>query len=125
MLKIFQKFFMKNLDYKKEEYRGTIKQIMKVRGLRTISLANYNAWLENPVNEESGIHSLKLNLQDGYVNIYGYRRTKTNKLVCGDVIDNAPASLYKEAYDQVNEIIKNEARIPMKVRKNILVGLCR
>ena len=125
MLKFFEKLFMKKLDYKKEEYRGTIKQIMKVRGLRTISLANYNEWLENPVNEESGIHSLKLNLQDGYVNIDGYRRTKTNKWVCGDIIDNAPASLYKEAYDMVNEIITNEARIPGKVRRNILVSLAR
>lgn len=116
---------MKTPDYAKEQYRGTIKQIMKVRGLRTISLANYEKWLDNDVDPKSAVYSLKLNLQDGYVNIYGYRVTKTGKYACGDVIDNAPAALYKQAYDLVNEIIKNEAKIPSKVRKNILVGLSR
>lgn len=116
---------MKTPDYAKEQYRGTIKQIMKVRGLRTISLANYEKWLDNDVDPKNAVYSLKLNLQDGYVNIYGYRVTKTGKYACGDVIDNAPAALYKQAYDLVNEIIKNEAKIPSKVRKNILVGLSR
>lgn len=125
LTKLLNYFRMKTPDYAKEQYRGTIKQIMKVRGLRTISLANYEKWLDNDVDPKSAVYSLKLNLQDGYVNIYGYRVTKTGKYACGDVIDNAPAALYKQAYDLVNEIIKNEAKIPSKVRKNILVGLSR
>ena len=35
---------MKKFDLKKEELRGSIKQLMSVRGLRMINLANYNAW---------------------------------------------------------------------------------
>ena len=115
----------KRFNYDKEEYRGTIKQIMKVRGLRTISLANYDKFMGNAVNFDTEPHSLKLNLQDGYVNIYAYRRMSENRLVCGDVIDNASAELYKRAYEKVKEIIANEDKIPSKVKKNILVSLCR
>jgi hypothetical protein len=46
----------KTLNYEKELYRGAIKQIMKVRGLRTISLANYNKWLG--VTDNKIIHSV-------------------------------------------------------------------
>ena len=54
--------FFKNMrtkkvtNYQKEEYRGTIKQIMKVRGLRTISLANYNDWSGKKNDYANGIH---------------------------------------------------------------------
>lgn len=90
---------MKTPNYQKEQYRGTIKQIMKVRGLRTISLANYNKW----VNEASvnGVHSLKLDIQDGYMNIYGYSKSGR----CGDVINDAPAELYESVFNQVNDIL--------------------
>lgn len=115
----------KRFNYDKEEYRGAIKQIMKVRGLRTISLANYDKWIGRAVDYKTEPHSLKLNLQDGYVNIYAYKRMESNRLICGDIIDNGSAELYKNAYEKVKEIIANEGKIPSKVKKNILVSLCR
>jgi len=115
---------MKNLNYQKEQYRGTIKQIMKVRGLRTISLANYNAWKGNKPGS-NGIHSLKLDLQDGYLNIYQYQTNGRGNLVCGQAVQDAPASLYESAYKQVMNIISDEHSIPYRVRKNILVRLAR
>ena len=117
----------KNTNYKKEEYRGTLKQIMKVRGLRTISLHNYNSWLGNENQTASGIHSLKLDLQSGYLNIYGYRTAaKSGRLMCSpDAIENASADVYKSVYQNVMSILDNEANIPAKVRKNILVRMAR
>lgn len=125
-MNIFKKLFspMKTLNYQKEQYRGTIKQIMKVRGLRTISLANYNVWkgMEPGAN---GIHSLKLDIQDGYLNIYGYQVNGKGNLTCGQAIQDAPESLYEKAYKQVMNLINDEAKIPYRVRKNILVKLAR
>ena len=113
-------------DYQKEQYRGTIKQIMKVRGLRTISLANYNDWKGVATNPNTDVHSLKLDLQDGYVNIYGYGKTSKGRTVCGQMLEDEVASTaYKSAYNQVMEIISKEKEIPYKVRKNILVKLAR
>lgn len=116
----------KNMDLKKEEYRGTLKQIMKVRGLRTISLNNYNTWKGIPTDTE-GIHSLKLDIQSGYLNIYGYGTTvKSGKPVCSEVaIEDASAYTYKGVYDQVMQILDDEKNIPYRVRKNILVRVAR
>ena len=116
----------KNTNYQKEEYRGTLKQIMKVRGLRTISLSNYNAWRGNE-QDINGIHSLKLDLQSGYLNIFGYRvANKTGRLMCGtEAIENASAETYKKIYNQVMAILKDEENIPARVRKNILVRMAR
>lgn len=121
----FKNFFkMKNLNYQKEQYRGTIKQIMKVRGLRTISLANYNTWKGNENDVKNGVHSLKLDIQDGYLNIYGYKQN-TAKVTCGAEIEDASVDTYRNAYEQVMSIIGDEHSIPYKVRKNILVKLSR
>lgn len=116
----------KSTNYQKEEYRGTLKQIMKVRGLRTISLSNYNAWRGNE-QDVNGIHSLKLDLQSGYLNIFGYRKAiKSGKLMCDtQAIENASADTYKKVYNQVMDILKEEGNIPAKVRKNILVRMAR
>lgn len=115
----------KTPNYQKELYRGTIKQIMKVRGLRTISLANYNSWLkETGVSQISPnvaqVHSLKLDVQDGYVNIFGYNKNK-----CGEKIENASAELYEGVYNQVMDIINKEHVIPSKIKRNILVKVFR
>lgn len=115
---------MKNLNYQKEQYRGTIKQIMKVRGLRTISLANYNAWKGQENDVTNGVHSLKLDLQDGYLNIYAYKQNSV-KPACGLEIEDASVDTYRSAYEQVMSLIKDEHAIPYKVRKNILVKLAR
>ena len=113
-------------NYKKEEYRGTIKQIMKVRGLRTISLANYNDWAGVENDYEGGVHSFKINIQDGYVNAYGFGTTKKGKRVCStEAIQDASADFYKKAYDNVMTIIANENSIPPRVRRNILVPVSR
>ena len=110
---------MKKLpNYEKELYRGTFKQIMKVRGLRTISLANYNEWYGT--KNETGVHSLKLDVQDGYVNIYGYKNNR-----CGEQINDATAEMYAGVYKQVMDIVNNEHTIPSKIKRNILVKVFR
>ena len=116
----------KNTNYAKEEYRGTLKQIMKVRGLRTISIANYDKWAGNQ-QDINGIHSLKLDIQSGYLNIFGYRlANKSKRPMCSDVaIDNASAEMYKNVYQRVMNILENENNIPTKERKNILVRVAR
>lgn len=106
-------------NYEKELYRGTIKQIMKVRGLRTISLDNYNKWLKR--KNTTGVHSLKLDIQDGYINAYEY----ANNGRCGSIINDGTTDLYANIYEQVNEILNRESEIPTKVRRNILVKLSR
>ena len=81
-------------DYNKEQYRGTLKQIMKVRGLRTISIANYINWLNanGEKLEVPSIHSLKLDIQDGYINAYGWNGKK-----CGGKIEDFSADGYRYA----------------------------
>lgn len=108
----------KKPNYEKELYRGTIKQIMKVRGLRTISLSNYNEW--NGTKNEIGVHSLKLDVQNGYVNIYGYKNNR-----CGEQINDVTAEMYAGVYKQVMDIINNEHAIPSKIKRNILVKVFR
>lgn len=112
-----------NFDYRKEEYRGTLKQIMKVRGLRTISIANYINWLrgEGYDVDDCPVHSLKLDVQDGYINAYTYG---TNGR-CGAKIDDADTREYRCARKLVTDLLKREYEIPAKVRRNILVKLCR
>ena len=117
---IKSRFNMKKTpNYEKELYRGTIKQIMKVRGLRTISLDNYNKWLKR--QNTTGVHSLKLDIQDGYINAYQYN----NNGRCGTIINDAPTELYASVYQQVNEILECEGEIPTNIRRNILVKLSR
>ena len=115
----FKLHMKRTTNYEKELYRGTIKQIMKVRGLRTISLDNYNKWLKRP--NTTGVHSLKLDIQDGYINAYQY----SNSGRCGLMIADAPTELYAGVYQQVNEILEHEGEIPTNVRRNILVKLSR
>lgn len=116
----------KNMDLKKEEYRGTLKQIMKVRGLRTISLSNYNNWKGN-TPDSNDIHSVKLDIMSGYLNIYGYSgSTKAGRPTCSDVaIEDATAKTYQGVYEQVMNILNDEKNIPYRVRKNILVRVAR
>ena len=112
-----------NFDYKLEQYRGTLKQIIKVRGLRTISIANYLNWLEDNGYEagECSVHSLKLDVQDGYINAFGYGENGR----CGAKIEDADARAYQCARKYVNDLLKREHEIPYKVRKNILVRVAR
>lgn len=115
----------KSLNLLKEQCRGSIKQIMKVKGLRTISLANYAAWKGLDINPSEDIHSLKIDIQDGYVNAYGYGTECNGKYRCGNIIEDATEIQYKKAYESVLEIIENQGAIPTKVKRNVLVGLSR
>ena len=65
---------MKKFDLKKEEFIGSIKQLMSVRGLRMINLANYNAWDGNVDNKLVNIHSIKIDIMTGFVNLYAKRK---------------------------------------------------
>lgn len=117
---IKNRIMKKNLNLQKEQYRGTLKQIMKVRGLRTISLANYNKWKGNTVDFATDVHSLKIDIQDGYLNIYTYNGNR-----CGSAIADASAETYRNVYTQVMNLLDEEHNIPYSVRKNILVKLAR
>ena len=121
-LKLY-KFMKQIFDYRKEEYRGTLKQIMKVRGLRTISLANYIKWLRSIGEDvdDCPVHSLKIDLQDGYINAFAYG---TNEK-CGVKIDDADAREYRCAKKLVNDLLKREHEIPTSVKRNILVKISR
>ena len=116
----------KKPDYQKEQYRGTIKQIMKVRGLRCISFSNYNRWRGLP-DGAGGIHSIKYDVQDGYINAFPFERIyKNGRPVCSQTaIQDASADFYKHAYDLVMEILTNESKSPYAVKKNILVRVAR
>ena len=85
-----------------------------------------NDWAGIETDYENGVHSLKIDIQDGYVNAYGFGTTKNGKRVCStEAIQDASADFYKKVYDSVMTIVANEGKIPSKVRRNILVPLAR
>lgn len=114
------------IDYEKEQCRGTLKQIMKVRGLRTISLANFLKWFYGEKADTRSmcpVHSLKLDLQDGYINAYGYQNDRPG---CGEKISSEnEATVYQDAMKIVNALLNSEDKIPHKIKRNILVKLSR
>lgn len=107
----------KNFNFKKELYRGTIKQIMKVRGLRTINLGRYFEWKDEDAKSLSAVATLKFNLQDGYINMFDSHNHK--------IADEVADVLYSDAYDVINRIFTEEMTIPYKQRRNILVSINR
>lgn len=113
---------MENRDYTKEMIRGSFKELMKTRGLRAISFANYDRWANN--TKKQLVHTVNLNLENGYIRFYAYH-TNPNIKTRGEQIADVPLSLYKETYKRAKEILKNEGKIPSKQRRNILVGLYR
>jgi hypothetical protein len=114
----------KSLDYRKIELRASLKDLMKMRGLRSINFANYHRWKnDNGNNESPWLHSLKLNLMDGYLYMYGYRNGTDPR--AGQKIEDATAEMYGEAYSIVKRILDDEANIPSKVKRNILVKMAR
>lgn len=112
----------KTFDYNKEQCRGTIKQIMKVNGLRTISIANYVNWLNTNGNniDNPFVHSLKLDLQDGYINAYGWKNGK-----CGEKIEDLSSDDYKNVLAVVQSMLSDEGKMPYRVKRNIFVKMCR
>ena len=112
---------MKKFDLKKEELRGSIKQLMTVRGLRMINLANYNAWAGTVDTKLAPIHPIKIDIMTGLVNLYA----NGNGNRAGVKLDNVPVDLYKKVYNRVLEIFKNEGNIPSDLNRNILVRVSR
>lgn len=108
---------MKQFNFTKELHRGAIKQFMKVRGLRTINLENYLKFKGNSENPVFPAAKLKLNLQDGYLNMFDSKNVKLENEVA--------ANLYDNVYSLVTEIFENESFIPTKVKRNILVKISR
>ena len=106
----------KKFSFEKELYRGTIKQLMKVKSLRTISISNYFNWL-GTTNNLSPVSTLKYNLQDGYLNMFDSNNVKLD--------DDTAASLYEDVYNVITDIFKNEYAIPYKKKRNILVKINR
>lgn len=110
----------KAFNFEKEQYRGTIKQLMKVRGFRTLSISNYYNW-KNTISDSTidvgNVATLKYNLQDGYLNMFDKHNNKID--------DETAANIYKNVYDVVVDMLENEYNIPYKKRRNILVKINR
>lgn len=110
----------KTFNFEKEQYRGTIKQLMKVRGFRTLSISNYYLWksaTSDNLVDVGNVATLKYNLQDGYLNMFDKYNNKID--------DETAASVYKNVYNVVVEMLENEYNIPYKKRRNILVKINR
>ena len=112
----------KKENFRKEQIRGTIKQLMKVRGLRSISITNYNKWKRQEENQ--WLHSLKLDIQDGYLYMYGFRKSE-NDSRAGERLENLSIDQYDEAYRQVRNILADEDKIPSNIKRNILIKMSR
>ena len=113
---------VKKENFHKEQIRGTIKQLMKVRGLRSISITNYNKWKRQEDNQ--WLHSLKFDIQDGYLYMYGFRKSE-NDSRAGERLENLSIDQYDEAYTQVRNILADEDKIPSNIKRNILVKMAR
>jgi hypothetical protein len=112
---------MKKFDLKKEEYRGSIKQLMAVRGLRMINLANYSRWSGKTDKKLENIHSVKIDIMTGFVNLHA----KGTGDRAGVKLDNVHVDIYKKVYNLILDIFKNELDIPSEMRRNILVKVSR
>lgn len=107
----------KIFNFTKEQQRGTLKQVMKVRGLRTINLQNYLDYKKDNNDLIYPAATIKLNLQDGYLNMFDIQNNKLENEVA--------ANLYDNVYNLVTEIFENEEFIPYKQKRNILVKINR
>ena len=114
----------KKENFRKEQIRGTIKQLMRVRGLRSISISNYEHWKNKESNNNQWLHSLKLDLQDGYLYFYGYRDV-VGDTRAGKRLEDLSMEQYSYASNQVESILNDEAEIPSNLKRNILVKMAR
>lgn len=112
---------MKKFDTKREEYRGAIKQLMVVRSLRMINLANYAKWVGNKAKGIENIHSVKIDLLTGQINVFANGAGAK----AGPVIDDVQTETYKKIYDRIVEIFRSEDYIQASERRNILVRVSR
>lgn len=112
---------MKKFDAKREEYRGAIKQLMVVRNLRMINLANFNVWVGNKPRGIENVHSVKIDLLTGQINVFANGAGAK----AGPVIDDVSTETYKKIYDRVIEVFRSEDYIKANEKRNILVRVSR
>jgi hypothetical protein len=110
--------------YEKFQLRGAIKEIMRNYGIRTISLKNYFDFIGKPTTTLKNIHSVKYDIMNGYIKAYKYKENDANRR-CGEPIDSITIDEYKEVYNILESLIKNEHKIPYKKKKNIMVKVNR
>lgn len=116
----------KPLDYEKISMRASIKDVMKMRSLRAINFANYRKWKygDPKVGACPWVHSLKLNVLNGYLDVYLPRESEKDNRA-GAILEEVTPSQYKEVHSVVQDILADEDKIPCAIRKNILVRLFR
>lgn len=114
------------INYGLEFYRGSIKQIMKVKHLRQINFKNF---VENYAKDEENanllreldLHSAKYDVMTGYVDLYKNGNGKRS----GEKIIDASIDMYRTAFLVLTDILCVEKEIPYKMRRSILVGIYR
>lgn len=111
-------------NYEKFQIRGAIKEIMRNYGLRTISIKNYVDYTGNVVPQLKDIHSVKYDIMNGYIKVYGYKQNDLKRR-CGDAQETVDNSTYKAIYNVLETLIKKEQYIPSKVKRNIMVSVNR
>ena len=121
--KMFKKNEKKSLDLEKITIRASLKDIMKMRGLRSISISNYRRYQGDENPNAYWLHSLRLDPMSGYINMFS-PRTGTDPRA-GAIITDTTLSQYQEAYKVVQDILTAEPTIPSKVKRNILVAINR
>jgi len=96
--------------------RGTLKEWMGLRRIRTINYWNYLTW-KGYSPEKFPVKTIKLDILNGYLNMFD----GNNKKISSEIAN----SLYDKVFDMTMEIFKNEKLIPYKQRKNIVVKVNR
>lgn len=107
-------------NYTKEFIRGSIKELLKARGLRSISFANYDRWANKKNTQE--VHTVNYDIEKGYIRFYRYKENSHKR---GDMMHDVTLETYEKTYKRAKDILKHEKEIPYKVKRNILVGLYR
>ncbi len=110
--------------YEKFQLRGAIKEIMRNYGIRTISLKNYFDFVGKPTTTLQNIHSVKYDIMNGYIKAYKYKENDANRR-CGEPMETVSTDVYKEVYNILESLIKNEHKIPYNKKKNIMVKVNR
>lgn len=112
---------MKN--YEKFQIRGSIKEIMRNYGIRTISFKNYFDYL-GTTPTLNNIHSVRYDIMNGYIKAYSYKKNDKLKR-CGDPIETISNNDYKIIYDILDSLVTNRHNIPNKIKRNIIVKINR
>lgn len=123
----FLKKMFKTKDYKKEQMRGVIKEIMKSRGLRSISFSNYLKFKNEKdlINATHGIHSIRINIENGYLYMYGFNSKNPLGKNPGRMFEDITYDNWNDAYNLLQDILSNEGNMPTKIKRNVLVKVTR